>query len=65
MQLGTLTWSYNEGEGTARTNAEFKEAHAVTRLDALQDWIFDLTELYNTELAAFNRTPTPPPHTEG
>lgn len=41
-----LKWSYNSGEGSVKFPQGFDDLHIVTKLDALQDWIVDLSDKY-------------------
>lgn len=47
MKAGSLNWNEATSEGTATLSAEFETADEITQLDALRDWLYDLTEKYN------------------
>lgn len=47
ITFGTLVWSDVRGAGEAKLSKEFSEADRIVRLDALQDWIFDLQHEYD------------------
>lgn len=47
--LGRLTWDGDEGH--AKLAPEFHMTHRVAQIDALTDWIAQLTETYNVLLA--------------
>lgn len=46
MQLGTLKFSENSGEGSIYLSKDWLGADWVTQADSLQDWIVDLQDLY-------------------
>ena len=46
-----LKWSYNSGEGSVKFPQGFDDLHIVTQLDALQDWLVDLGDKYNSLLS--------------
>lgn len=48
--LANLKWHNARCVGTARLTEAFNELPPVTQLDALHDWLFDLTEEYNSRL---------------
>lgn len=51
MKAGSLNWNETSGEGHANLSKEFQDhADRVTKLDALRDWIYELTEQYNALL---------------
>jgi len=52
MKAGSLNWNETSGEGEATLTKEFEALGEVDRLDALHDWINDLTEQYNSLLEA-------------
>lgn len=54
-QMATLVWEeeYGEGEGSVELVEEFTDENTITQLDALQDWIDALTNLYNETLETF------------
>jgi len=45
-----LDWDHETGEGSLKINKQFVISHRIVQLDALQDWIFELTDLYETML---------------
>ena len=45
-----LDWDHDTGEGSVKISKHFVISHRVVQLDALQDWIFELTEIYDTML---------------
>jgi len=45
-----LEWDNESGEGKLRISKEFVISHRMVQLDALKDWIFELTDLYETML---------------
>ncbi len=52
-QMATLVWEEEYGEGSVELIAEFTEETTITQLDALQDWIDALTNLYSETLETF------------
>jgi hypothetical protein len=44
----TLKWDWNAGEGSVKFSKAFDEQNWVLKADALQDWIVDLTDKYNS-----------------
>lgn len=47
MSLPKLKWNSSAGEGSVKFPKEFLEDSFVFQLDALNDWIFELTNKYN------------------
>jgi len=45
MKLVSLGWSWKTEEGTVNLSKEFKTADSILQIDALDDWIAELTEL--------------------
>jgi hypothetical protein len=45
-----LEWDNESGEGKVKITKEFVISHRIVQLDALQDWIYELTDLYDTLL---------------
>jgi len=45
-----LEWDNEVGEGKLKITKEFVISHRIVQLDALQDWIYELTDLYDTLL---------------
>lgn len=45
-----LVWDNDTGEGKVRLSKEFFISHRMVQLDGLQDWIFELNDLYETML---------------
>ena len=45
-----LAWDHETGEGSVKFSKDFVISHRIVQLDALQDWIFELTDLYETML---------------
>ena len=45
-----LTWDPDTGQGEVKINKDFVISHRIVQLDALQDWIFELQDIYNTML---------------
>jgi hypothetical protein len=46
-ELGKLMYDEGLEEGVFKLNTSFKREHCIIKLDVLQDWIYDLTNLYN------------------
>lgn len=51
--MATLVWEEEYGEGSVELVEEFTDENTITQLDALQDWIDALTNLYNETLETF------------
>lgn len=45
MKLVSLSWSVTKEEGTVSLSKDFKTADPILQIDALGDWIGELTEL--------------------
>ena len=52
-QMATLVWEEEYGEGSVELVEEFTDENTITQLDALQDWIDALTNLYSETLENF------------
>lgn len=46
MRLAELRWSDRKDEGTISFYRDFKSANRVFQLDALQDWRFEIEQIY-------------------
>jgi len=46
----SLRWSWAKGEGSIKPRESFLQADYITKLDAIQDWIHDLEQLYNNTM---------------
>jgi hypothetical protein len=55
VKLITLKWSDAKGEGSVKPVKGFDDLHRVIRLDALSDWISDLTKMYEEILEDENK----------
>lgn len=45
MKLINLNWSWVKEEGTVSFLKDFKTADPILQIDALNDWIYELSEL--------------------
>jgi hypothetical protein len=53
IQMATLVWEEEYGEGSVELVGRFTEETTISQLDALQDWIDALTNLYSETLENF------------
>ena len=47
MEMIKLVWNNMSEEGEVKVSTEFKNAYEMLKLDALQDWIAALEEMYH------------------
>ena len=52
-KIGIKLWVDDEAEGSIVQTPYFTQTHIVYQLDSLQDWIGDLTTLYNSKMDEF------------
>lgn len=52
--LVKLIYNPKTSEGVVKFSEEFKSAHIVFQQDLLQDWIVELTDVYNELIANEN-----------
>ena len=45
-----LDWDHDSGEGSVKISKEFTISNRMLQLDALKDWIYELTEIYDVLL---------------
>jgi len=51
----TLTFNEDTGEGSIKLRPAFTDNNVLLQIDCLQDWIGELTTIYNNGLDEFNR----------
>ena len=52
-KIGIKLWVDDEAEGSIVQTPYFTQTHIVYQLDSLQDWLADLTTLYNSKMDEF------------
>jgi len=52
-KIGIKLWVDDEAEGSIVQTPYFTQTHIVYQLDCLQDWLGDLTILYNSKMDEF------------
>ena len=52
-RIGIKLWVDDEAEGSIVQTPYFTESHIVYQLDSLQEWLADLTILYNSKMDEF------------
>ncbi len=49
----TLNFNENTGEGSIKLRSAFTDNNVLLQIDCLQDWIGELTDIYNKGLEEF------------